>query len=290
MRALKPLASTVVVRHGGRETELTHEHDGVWVGVLPVAEVTDYRLAVAYDGAPIEVDDPYRFLPTLGEVDLHLINEGRHELLWTVLGARVRHYEGGASRHVVRRVGALGPRRAAQGRLQLLGRPRAPHAPARQLGGVGAVRPRRRHRHRLQVRRPGRRRRVAREGRPDGDLGRGAARDLVGGLRVDLRVGRPGVDGGAARQAGRQRGHERLRDAPRVVAARQDLGRAGRGAAGLPRGAQLHPRRADAGDAAPVRRVVGLPRDVVLRRGLAASATPTASGCWSTSCTRPGSA
>ena len=39
------------------------------------------------------VDDPYRFLPTLGEMDLHLINEGRHELLWTVLGARVHHYE-----------------------------------------------------------------------------------------------------------------------------------------------------------------------------------------------------
>jgi 1,4-alpha-glucan branching enzyme len=35
-------------------------------------------------------DDPYRHLPTLGEVDLHLIGEGRHEALWTVLGARVR--------------------------------------------------------------------------------------------------------------------------------------------------------------------------------------------------------
>ena len=42
-------------------------------------------------------DDPYRHLPTLGEVDLHLIGEGRHEALWTVLGARVRPEAGGTS-------------------------------------------------------------------------------------------------------------------------------------------------------------------------------------------------
>ncbi|MDP2771936.1 MAG: 1,4-alpha-glucan branching enzyme, partial [Nocardioides sp.] len=94
VRVLKPLASSVVVRHNGTETPLEHEHEGVWVGVLTgETAVPDYRLAVAYDGPPIELDDPYRFLPTLGQVDLHLINEGRHELLWTVLGARVHHYE-----------------------------------------------------------------------------------------------------------------------------------------------------------------------------------------------------
>ena len=35
-------------------------------------------------------DDPYRHLPTLGEFDLYLIGEGRHEELWRVLGAHVR--------------------------------------------------------------------------------------------------------------------------------------------------------------------------------------------------------
>lgn len=95
VRVLKPLASSVVVRHGGTETALEHEHEGVWVGVLPVDDVPDYRLAIAYDGgSPTVTDDPYRFLPTLGEVDLHLINEGRHEQLWQVLGARVHHYAG----------------------------------------------------------------------------------------------------------------------------------------------------------------------------------------------------
>ncbi len=38
-------------------------------------------------------DDPYRFLPTLGDIDLHLIGEGRHEQLWEVLGAHVRAYQ-----------------------------------------------------------------------------------------------------------------------------------------------------------------------------------------------------
>ncbi|MFC7550594.1 1,4-alpha-glucan branching protein GlgB [Plantactinospora sp. GCM10030261] len=34
--------------------------------------------------------DPDRFPPSLGDLDLHLISEGRHERLWEVLGARVR--------------------------------------------------------------------------------------------------------------------------------------------------------------------------------------------------------
>ena len=62
--------------------------------MLPTAEVPDYRLEVAYDGPARTVDDPYRFLPTLGEIDLHLIGEGRHEELWRVLGAHTRSYEG----------------------------------------------------------------------------------------------------------------------------------------------------------------------------------------------------
>ena len=93
VRTLKPLARRVEVLHKNGPTPLTHEHGGIWVGELPGTEVPDYRLAVTYDGLTHEVDDPYRFLPTLGQVDLHLINEGRHEQLWEVLGARVHHYE-----------------------------------------------------------------------------------------------------------------------------------------------------------------------------------------------------
>jgi 1,4-alpha-glucan branching enzyme len=93
-RVLKPLAESVTVVWDDQEVTLAHEHEGVWVGAADVADVPGYRLRVGYDGAVHEVDDPYRFLPTLGDVDLHLINEGRHERLWDVLGAHVHHYSG----------------------------------------------------------------------------------------------------------------------------------------------------------------------------------------------------
>ena len=79
----------------GSTVDFTHEFEGIWVTTLPTAQVSDYRLLVAYaDGVDHRQDDPYRFLPTLGEVDLHLIGEGRHEQLWNVLGAHVRQYPG----------------------------------------------------------------------------------------------------------------------------------------------------------------------------------------------------
>ncbi|KQW52582.1 glycogen branching protein [Nocardioides sp. Root1257] len=94
VRVLRPLASSVEVRWDGGSVDLSHEHEGIWVGVVPLPDVPDYRVATSYGAEPVVLDDPYRFLPTLGEVDLHLINEGRHEQLWEVLGARVRHYPG----------------------------------------------------------------------------------------------------------------------------------------------------------------------------------------------------
>ncbi|MHB8273972.1 MAG: 1,4-alpha-glucan branching protein GlgB [Dermatophilaceae bacterium] len=96
VRTLKPLADNVVVESAdGSRTELRHEFEGVWVGVLSTSEVPDYRIRVTYDDGIVHVhDDPYRFLPTLGEVDLHLVGEGRHEELWNVLGAHVRKYDG----------------------------------------------------------------------------------------------------------------------------------------------------------------------------------------------------
>jgi len=41
-----------------------------------------YRVRFRFDsGASWERDDPYRFLPTLGEVDVHLFHEGTHRRL-----------------------------------------------------------------------------------------------------------------------------------------------------------------------------------------------------------------
>ncbi|MBA3310527.1 MAG: 1,4-alpha-glucan branching protein GlgB [Nocardioidaceae bacterium] len=94
VRALRPMATSVTLRSEAGDVQMAHEHEGVWVGVLTQQTVTDYRLVVEYDGSgTLVVDDPYRYLPTVGEVDQHLINEGRHEQLWTVLGAHVRSYD-----------------------------------------------------------------------------------------------------------------------------------------------------------------------------------------------------
>ncbi|MDQ1726014.1 MAG: 1,4-alpha-glucan branching enzyme, partial [Frankiaceae bacterium] len=92
VRTLRPQAKTVCLVVGADRHEMSHEYGGVFVVALPRADVPDYRIEVAYNGDADTVDDPYRFLPTLGELDLHLVREGRHERLWEVLGAHVHRY------------------------------------------------------------------------------------------------------------------------------------------------------------------------------------------------------
>jgi 1,4-alpha-glucan branching enzyme len=54
-----------------------------------------YRLRFRFaDGSTWERGDPYRFLPTLGDVDQHLFNEGTHRRLWEVFGSHYRIVDG----------------------------------------------------------------------------------------------------------------------------------------------------------------------------------------------------
>ncbi|MGH3659418.1 MAG: GlgB N-terminal domain-containing protein, partial [Micromonosporaceae bacterium] len=91
VRVLRPHADAVTVLADGEEYPLQRNADGLFHGVLP-GPPGDYRLQVRYGGHTEITDDPYRWLPTLGEVDLHLIGEGRHERLWEALGAHLRIY------------------------------------------------------------------------------------------------------------------------------------------------------------------------------------------------------
>ncbi|HEX7106204.1 MAG TPA: 1,4-alpha-glucan branching protein GlgB [Acidothermaceae bacterium] len=94
IRTLRPNAREVTALVDLTRVPLRHERGGVWVGALKGDTVPDYRIEVKYDdGFPHVVDDPYRYLPSLGDLDLHLIGEGRHEQLWEVLGAHVRSYD-----------------------------------------------------------------------------------------------------------------------------------------------------------------------------------------------------
>ncbi|MGV9553606.1 GlgB N-terminal domain-containing protein, partial [Streptomyces ardesiacus] len=78
-RALRPYALAVTVLCGELRVELHDDGDGFFSGLAPLEEVPAHRLLVTYEGTVQEAEDPYRFLPTLGELDLHLIGEGRHE-------------------------------------------------------------------------------------------------------------------------------------------------------------------------------------------------------------------
>jgi len=54
-----------------------------------------YRLRFRFSGGGVwEQDDPYRFLPSIGEMDIYLISEGTHRRLWQVLGAHPRQLDG----------------------------------------------------------------------------------------------------------------------------------------------------------------------------------------------------
>ncbi len=90
---LRPHAESVTVRIGTADHALKSLGHGIFAAVVPYPEVMDYRIVTTYPGGrTILSADGYRFLPTVGELDLHLIGEGRHERLWDVLGAHPRRY------------------------------------------------------------------------------------------------------------------------------------------------------------------------------------------------------
>jgi 1,4-alpha-glucan branching enzyme len=95
IRALRPMAESVVVQPYGVELALVHPA-GLFAAELEGQTLPlDYELEVAYPGGnSFTVHDPYRFGPTLSDLDEHLFREGRHELLWSKMGAHVREIDG----------------------------------------------------------------------------------------------------------------------------------------------------------------------------------------------------
>ncbi|MGF7160714.1 1,4-alpha-glucan branching enzyme [Rhodoligotrophos appendicifer] len=89
-------AVEVVDAEGNSLASLQRIHDaGFFSG--EVAEKTPgftYRLKVRWPAAEEIREDPYRFPPTIGDLDIHLLGEGRHLRLYDVLGAHLRVIEG----------------------------------------------------------------------------------------------------------------------------------------------------------------------------------------------------
>ena len=139
IRTIMPNAEAVeALLDDGRVVPLTREYQGlvnIFGIFIPGATMPlRYRLRFHFrDGASWEREDPYRFLPTIGDVDLHLFNEGTHRRLWDKLGAHVRTMDGvqGTSFAVwapnARRVSVIGDFNGWDGRI----------FPMRALGSSG---------------------------------------------------------------------------------------------------------------------------------------------------------
>ena len=136
VRAFRPDAErvTILPDFGGR-IPASHRGSGVFEARLNNrTDLFGYLLEVAYaGGAVFTLRDPYSFPPTLGELDSHLVKEGRHERLWERLGAHPRHHGGtlGTSFAVwaptARSVSVVGDFNAWDGRLH----------PMRVIGSTG---------------------------------------------------------------------------------------------------------------------------------------------------------
>ncbi len=96
IRTFQPGAERVEVIADGRvAAELA---PGIADGIFE-ARLADlprpYLLRITWPGGAVqETEDPYAFGPVLGELDVHLLAEGRHRELWRALGAHVATIDG----------------------------------------------------------------------------------------------------------------------------------------------------------------------------------------------------
>jgi 1,4-alpha-glucan branching enzyme len=98
VRVLRPDVTSVEIVWGDGDAEpATQTSDGgMFEALVPTKLSADgYRLRMrSHEDVEFTARDPYAFWPTLGDTDLHLAGEGRHEELWRRLGAHVTTVEG----------------------------------------------------------------------------------------------------------------------------------------------------------------------------------------------------
>jgi 1,4-alpha-glucan branching enzyme len=98
IRALHPDAvSAECLLEDGRAVAMASQGKGGVFAVVLEGRMLPlrYRFRFRFAGGGVwEQDDPYRFLPSVGDVDIYLISEGTHRALWRVLGAHPRQLDG----------------------------------------------------------------------------------------------------------------------------------------------------------------------------------------------------
>ena len=95
VRARYPGATAAEVLIDGEAYDMTMENALFVAFLRGRAMPLRYQIRVHLAGGAVhELDDPYRFAPTLGDMDLHLFGEGRHLRLWEKLGAHPMTIDG----------------------------------------------------------------------------------------------------------------------------------------------------------------------------------------------------
>ncbi len=143
VRAFDPGAERMYARVAGKDHPLdpVDGAHGMFEGPVPGAK--PYTLKGEGYGGAWEVEDPYRFGPVLGELDEYLLGEGKHQRLWTALGAHVIEHEGVRGTHFAvwapsaRRVSVVGGFNAWDGRRHIMRRRGATGVWEIFLPGVG---------------------------------------------------------------------------------------------------------------------------------------------------------
>lgn len=76
--------------------EMTRIHEaGLFEISLSASKIkTGYRYVAHYAGGTHSFEDPYRFAPAIGDLDLYLLSEGRHVHAYRMLGAHVTEQDG----------------------------------------------------------------------------------------------------------------------------------------------------------------------------------------------------
>ena len=97
IRAFAPDSSSIQLEdaaNGSRNAPLERIHEEGLYEVKLEEAPANYRFLVQAGEEQWKLSDPYRFGPTVGELDRHLIREGTHKALWRVMGAHVREHQG----------------------------------------------------------------------------------------------------------------------------------------------------------------------------------------------------
>ena len=91
VRSVQPGARQVELGWRGERLAMAEVADGLWQGRVDGTTrpaPTDYLIHIFWPGGEQQIEDPYAFGLLLGELDLHLLHQGRHLDLGHCLGAR----------------------------------------------------------------------------------------------------------------------------------------------------------------------------------------------------------